>query len=118
MSPAPTISTRALTIEWSVRGDQRPASCSRVKCGIPRWAASIAATAHSAVEGVCAPRALHSHTPSGIRPTNFSAPALISCTSRSSGRASSTPSGSAPPPRGTSTWARAASPVGGPSAGS
>ena len=71
-------------------GAQRPASCARVKCGMPRWAASIAVTAHSAVDGVCAPRALHSVTRSGSRPTNFSAPALISCTSCRCGSASST----------------------------
>ena len=45
--------------------DQRPASCSRTKNGMPRWAASVAVTAHSAVDGVCAPRALHRTTPVG-----------------------------------------------------
>src|SRR5688572_31146443 len=41
-----------------VLNDQRPACCSPTKNGMPRCAARVAATAHSAVEGVCAPRAL------------------------------------------------------------
>ena len=98
---------------------QRPASCSRVKNGMPRWAASIAAIVHSAVEGVCAPRALHSSTPSGSAPMKRSAPAVRSWTSRSRGSASTKPFSGTPgaPLRGTQTCACSASPEGGPVGG-
>src|SRR3712207_1472091 len=117
MSPAPTTRTFAPTRLACVRGVHRPASCSRTKNGRPRWAASVAATAHSAVEGVCAPRALHRVTPSGSRPAKRSAPALSSWTTRRSGSAAKkSPSGrSIPPERGIHTLERAASPVGSPS---
>src|SRR4051794_37858206 len=120
MSPAPTTRTRAPTTERCVPNDHRPASCSRTKNGMPRCAARVAATAHSAVAGVCAPRALQSRTPSGSRLTKFSAPALSSCTRRRWRRPSRKPlSGTvAPPECGTQICARAASPDGGPSAGS
>src|SRR3954469_17876265 len=120
MSPAPTTRTRAPTAERCVPNDHRPASCSRTKNGMPRCAARVAATAHSAVAGVWAQRALQSRTPSGSRPTKFSAPALSSCTRRRWRRPSRKPlSGTvAPPERGTQICARAASPDGGPSAGS
>ena len=86
---------------------------------MPRWAASVAATAHSAVDGVCAPRALHSSTPSGSRPTNRSAPGaeqLHQPQARAAPSRNPSP-GAAPRPRGTQTCAWAASPVGAPSAG-
>src|SRR3954447_6208247 len=120
MSPAPTTRTRAPTTERCVPNDHRPASCSRTKNGMPRCAARVAVTAHSAVAGVCAPRALQSRTPWGSRPTKFSAPALSSCTRRRWRRPSRKPlSGTvAPPECGTQICARAASPDGGPSAGS
>src|SRR4051812_41443393 len=120
MSPAPTTRTRAPTSVPSMREDQRPAACSRAKCGRPRCAASVAATAHSAVAAVCAPRALHSTTPSGSRPMNRSAPALCSCTRRSRGRPARKPLSGTNAARapGTHICAPAAAPCGAPSAGS
>ena len=75
---------------------------------MPRWAASVAATAHSAVDGVWAPRALHRATPSGSRPAKRSAPALSSWTSAQAGqrrRRTRRRAASAPPERGTQTCA-------------
>ena len=119
MSPAPTTSTRAPTTERSVRGDQRPASCARTKPGMPRCAASVAVTAHSAVDGVCAPRALHSSTPSGSRPTNCSAPARQQLHQPQLRQRGEQPRRRAGPRRAAPTPApAAASPDGGPPAGS
>ena len=85
---------------------RRPARGRRTGCRAARPASRPPPTPRSTA---CArPRALHSSTPSGSRPTNRSAPALSSCTSRSRGSASRKPlSGSvAPPLRGTQTCAR------------
>ena len=117
MSPAPTTRTFAPTrLAW-VRGVQRPASCSRTKKGSPRWAASVAVTAHSAVDGRVRAAGVAEGDASGSRPAKRSAPALSSWTTRRSGSAAknSASGRSAPPERGTQTRDRAASPVGGPS---
>ena len=106
--------------------DHRPVFCSRTKKGRPRCAARVAASTHSAVEGVCAPRALQRTTPSGqvaqatcLRLRSGAEPAAVGearpgnrcrgcCERRFAG---STPAPARPrppggPSSGSTTWAR------------
>src|SRR4051794_41100980 len=70
--------------DWPL--SQRPSCWATANRGNWRSAAMITPTVHSAVAGVCAPRALHNVTPRGRYGRTWSAPADMSCTTFRLGR--------------------------------